>query len=78
MAAHADAIPEYRERMDTLIIYLVSAAVALALLYFIVLTAVTKAFREARHEERIERYQPAKATWLGENGRALLKRANGG
>ena len=68
----------YDERMETLIVSLVGAVIALALLYFIVLTAVTNALRQARHEDRIERIQPDKATWIGQNGRALLKRANDG
>lgn len=57
-----------------LIVTLIAIVVSLLITYFVVRAAVTSALRQARHEDRVEKYMPNAATWLGEWERFALEK----
>lgn len=50
--------------------------VAVCVLYAIVRFAIVHAFRQARHEARLEQHVPNAATWLKGEERSLLEMSN--
>ena len=57
----------------TVVLNLVSIAIALVVAYFVIRAAVISALRHARREQYMENHLPEKAVWLSQRQRAELR-----